>query len=189
MLDVTKCTKPLISSGSHTDREERARTLVTLFVKFLSDHVDLLVQVRQDFLDKPVAETIMGCKTFGEYCRTVLHYSESHIRRLLAGRNPASAIFDGSKNRVPLLPNFLPPLARFESGDVVLDALINEQNHTVRQISEHGDADASLLFKAAALEGKIISHIWSQSEPHEGWPPFVQSIYRSPAAQTFRGEE
>src|SRR5947209_1010675 len=101
-------TEPLILRGSHADREARARTLVILFVKFLSDHVDLLVQVRQDFLDKPNAEAIMGCKTFGEYCKNVLHYSESHIRRLIAGKNPATAIFNGSKNRTtPLITEII----------------------------------------------------------------------------------
>ena len=86
--------EPLKMSGSTSaDREARAQTLVTLFVKFLGDHVDLLVQVRQDFLDKPKAETILGCQSFGEYCKNVLHYSESHIRRLIADRNPATEIY------------------------------------------------------------------------------------------------
>src|SRR6059036_800355 len=59
--------QPLKMSG-HADREARAKELVTLFVKFLGDHVDLIVQVRRDFLVKPKTETIMGCHTFGEYC-------------------------------------------------------------------------------------------------------------------------
>jgi len=161
-----------------------------LFVKFISDHVDLLVQVRQDFILKPAIEEITGCKTFGEYCKNVLHYSESHIRRLIAGRNPATAIFDGSKNRItPLITETVVPLSllqRFESGDVVLDALINEQNYIVRQISENGDADNELGNKAATLEGKIVNHIWSQHAPHDGWPPLVQVIYQSPSAERFR---
>ena len=178
--------EPLILSGSHAEREARARTLVTLFIKFLGDHVDLIVQVRQDFLDKPKTETIMGCSTFGEYCRSVLHYSESHIRRLIAGRNPATKIFDGSKNRIPLLTENIVPRTRFQSGDVVLDALINEQNYIVRQIAEKGDSDAQLSYKAATLEGRIIRHIWSQPAPHDGWPLLVQMIYRSPSAERFR---
>ena len=90
--------QPIILSG-HEQREERARALVTLFVKFLNDHVDLLVQVRTDFLEKDKSQTIMECATFGEYCRNILHYSESHVRRLIAGRNPATALHDGSKQR------------------------------------------------------------------------------------------
>ena len=46
--------RPLKMSGSPADREERAQTLVTLFVKFIDEHIDLLVQVRQDFFDKPI---------------------------------------------------------------------------------------------------------------------------------------
>jgi hypothetical protein len=84
--------QPLEISGSSADRETRAQTLATLFVKFVSDHVDLLVQVRQDFLNKPKSETIMGCHSWGEYCRNVLHYSESHIRSLIADKNPATLV-------------------------------------------------------------------------------------------------
>jgi len=179
--------EPLILSGSHADREARARTLVTLFVKFLGDHVDLIVRVRQDFLDKPTSENIMGCSTWGEYCRNVLGYSEQHIRRLIAGRNPATKIFDGSKGRTPLITeNVIAPPAREECGDAVLDALVNEQNYLIYQIAVNGDKDGQLLLKAASLEGKAIRHIWSQQEPHDGWPSLVQAIYRSSEAKKFR---
>jgi len=131
----------------------------------------------------------MGCSTWREYCQNVLGYSESHIRRLIAGRNPATVIFDGSKSRTPLIAEDAVPLSlltRFESGDAVLDAFINEQNYILRQIIEKGDSDAHFLYKASTLEGKIIRHIWSQPEPHDGWPLLVQIIYRSPAAKKFR---
>lgn len=186
-MSVAIVRQPLILSGSsHADREARAKTLVTLFVKFLSDHIDLLVQVRQDFLDKPKTETIIGCLTFGEYCKNVLHYSESHIRRLIAGRNPATRIFDGSKYRVSALPSISEvaagrPQQRFESGDVILDALINEQNYLGLQLEQQVDNDKdsfSTMLKLATLEGKIINHICSQPEPRSDWPVLVQTIYK-----------
>jgi hypothetical protein len=158
--------QPLIMSG-HADREARAKELVTLFVKFLGDHVDLIVRVRRDFLDKPKTQTIMGCHTFGEYCRNVLHYSEQHIRRLIAGRNPATAIYDGSKNRTTALidngaddgeDSWVQRLHR-EGGfvrrceDPVLRALVLEQ---ARLLDE--DAVGNLP-EAAYLDAQIVGHI------------------------------
>jgi hypothetical protein len=92
--------EPRILSGStHADREARAQRLADNFVKFISEAVPLLIQVRQDFLDKDRDRVIHNCRTFTEYCTSVLRYSESHIRRLIAGHNPATKKFDGSKNR------------------------------------------------------------------------------------------
>lgn len=99
--------EPLKMSGSHKEREERAQDLAKAFVgtciRFISDHTDEIIQVRQDFFDKLKSETIMGCRDFSEYCSDILHYSTSHIRRLIAGRNPATLTHDGSKNRKPKL--------------------------------------------------------------------------------------
>lgn len=93
--------EPRKMSGSELQtREQRAKALAGAFVKFIGEYTELLAQVRQDFLDKKKHESIMGCKTWTEYCVGVLHYSESHIAKLLAGRNPAAAKHDGSKNRV-----------------------------------------------------------------------------------------
>jgi hypothetical protein len=94
-MDIIK-SEPLILRGSTpADREARAQHLANLFV---GEMVPLLIQVRQDFLDKPKGELIYECRTFTEYCTRVLRYSESHIRRLIAGHNPATK-FDASKNR------------------------------------------------------------------------------------------
>jgi len=166
----TRTAGPLILSGSHADREARARTLVTLFVKFLSDHVDLIVQVRQDFLAKSKTETIMGCHTFGEYCRNILHYSESHIRRLIAGRNPATAIFDGSKNRTPALledsrtnvqrlhdSGFVERCKKYDCtllGLVLAQAIALDEMEKAASPSEQWN----FLEQAAILEGQIEHH-------------------------------
>jgi hypothetical protein len=88
--------EPLKISGSHASREERGQKLANLFI---GEMVPLLVQVRQDFLDKGRDETICGVNTFTEYCTSILRYSESHIRRLIKGQNPASEKHDGSANR------------------------------------------------------------------------------------------
>ncbi len=90
--------EPLKISGSHAEREERAQRLANLFI---GEMVPLLVQVRQDFFDKEPSETICGVTTFTEYCTGVLRYSESHVRRLIKGRNPASQKHDGSAHRKP----------------------------------------------------------------------------------------
>ena len=159
MDDIIKVAgQPLEISGSHQDREARAQTLAGLFVKFVSDHVDLLVQVRQDFLGKPAAEKIMGCSTWGEYCREVLHYSESHIRNLIAGRNPATKIFDGSKNR--LLPDSQEELVRR-----------HREEQQWKPISVRlGDIDSNpykQFIRGGVLSRKRIAQIrWSLKEHH-----------------------
>lgn len=90
---------PLKISGSlHQEREDRAQALARMFI---GEMIPLLVQVRQDFLDKDRDETICGVKTFTEYCRGTLRYSASHIRNLIAGQNPATSKHDGSANRKP----------------------------------------------------------------------------------------
>src|SRR5208283_675936 len=92
-------------------------SLAVAFTKFISEHTDLLVQVRQDFLDKQKHEQIMGCKTWTEYCVGVLHYSESHINSLIRGRNPAAAKHDGSKNRTyPPKPTAVTAVAPLPAG-------------------------------------------------------------------------
>ena len=108
-LAITK-PEPLISIGSvRQAREQRATTLADHFVKFISEHIDLLVQVRQDFIDKDKNEAIMGRKTWTEYCASVLHYSESHIRNLIAGRVTDAAKHNGTQNRKPRVLVLPPP--------------------------------------------------------------------------------
>jgi len=65
----------------------------------MTGHKALLAQVRQDFFDKTANEKILGCRTWKEYCKNVLHYSDSHMRNLIAGQNPATAKHDGTANR------------------------------------------------------------------------------------------
>ena len=91
--------------GSHKDREERSQRLASLFIR---EMVPLLVQVRQDFLDKRPDETICGVRTFTDYCTNILQYSEGYIRQLIRGQNPASSKHDGSANRKPKADNNKP---------------------------------------------------------------------------------
>jgi len=99
--------EPIKMSGPR-DREMRARDLAAAFndacVKFIDAYKPDIVQVRKDFLEKGKNETICGVKTFSEYCERVLRYSYSHIRRLIAGQNPATSKHDGSKNRIVNAP-------------------------------------------------------------------------------------
>jgi hypothetical protein len=129
--------EPLVISGSSKKaREERARSLAGSFVKFINDHLDLLVQVRKDFLSKDAHETIMGCKTWTEYCVGVLYYSESRIRSLIAGKIPELAKFNGTANRKPiaLVPAPIPPkdLAGLEENNPTLATKIRDGAVTVR---------------------------------------------------------
>lgn len=177
LVPTTNEVQPRILRGSHAEREARAEKLVTLFVKFISDNIDLLVQVREDFFAKPATETIMGCSTFTQYCRTVLHYSESYIRRLIAGRNPATAIHDGSKNRKVLdedsdddisVVEWLNRPGGFVSrcDDPVLRALVLEQARLVDlvHVAETDEEMYEHCLGAATLEGKILNHIWDEAE-------------------------
>jgi hypothetical protein len=92
--------------SSPSEREERAQRLATLFI---GEMVPLLVQVRQDFYDKKTDELIFGCRTWEDYCQSVLQYSKRHINRLIQGQNPATK-FDGSQNRKPHSPPTLESL-------------------------------------------------------------------------------
>jgi hypothetical protein len=156
-------TQPLISSGSRADREARAKTLATLFVKFLGDHVDLLVQVRQDFLGKPKGETIMDCHTWGQYCANVLHYSESHIRSLIAERNPATLIHGAPvPSNCPLCGKEFP--SKGQRGRHIRD--------------EHPDQADEVLGKQQAPqggEGKVDPvYIDGHTEPFPDAPPSLR---------------
>lgn len=165
--------EPLKISGSTSaDREARAQQLANLFV---GEMIPLLVKVRQDFLDKPKDELIYNCRTFTEYCIQVLRYSESHIRRLIAGHNPATKKFDGSKNRKPELANedSRTNVERLhDSGfvekcmkhDPVLLGLVLAQAVCLDSL----DDDLEAINRAALLEGKIVNHIWNEAANRRG---------------------
>jgi hypothetical protein len=72
------------------ERDARAQELANRFIKFVTDLVPLLVQVRKDFLEKHRDEVIYNCKTWGQYCETVLNYSQQHINRLIRDGSPAA---------------------------------------------------------------------------------------------------
>ncbi len=157
--------EPLILRGStHADREARAEHLANLFV---GEMVPLIVQVRQDFFDKDKDELIYDCRTFTEYCTRVLHRSESHIRRLIAGRNPATKKFDGSRNRKPERAEDTMTAVRhlqasefFEKCrkyDPVLLGLV------IAQAMCLDDPDINVRMKAAELEGEIVHHICEEA--------------------------
>jgi len=124
--------EPLKMSGSK-EREERAKRLAGLFVKFISEHTDLLVQVRGDFLAKQKHEKIMGCSTFTEYCVGVLHYSENHIAKIIKGRNPASEKHNGSANRKLAATAFIPPPAELLETNPALYERINNGTVVLRE--------------------------------------------------------
>jgi hypothetical protein len=184
LVPTTNQVQPLILRGSHAGREARAEKLVKLFVKFISDNLDLLVQVREDFLTKPRNELIMGCSTFTQYCENVLHYSEGHIRRLIAGRNPATAIHDGSKNRKVLDedsddgPATCVDLLNRPKGfvsrcdDPILRALALEQARLMdlAYVAETREEKNEHYLGAATLEGQIVYHICYEGREDDDWP-------------------
>jgi hypothetical protein len=155
--------EPLILRGSTpADREARAQHLANLFV---GEMIPLLVQVRHDFLNKDRDELIYNCRTFTEYCKRVLRYSESHIRRLIAGHNPATKRFDGSGNRKPEPVEDLRTnverlhdcgfVERCRKYDAVLLGLVMAQAICL---------DERDFLSAATLEGKVVNHIWNEAE-------------------------
>jgi hypothetical protein len=158
--------EPLILRGSTpADREARAQHLADLFV---GEMVPLLIRVRQDFFDKHKDEMIYNCLTFTQYCTRVLRYSESHIRRLIAGHNPATKRFDGSKNRAPEPIEDLRTnverlhdcgfVEKCRTYDPVLLGLV------VAQAMCLDDPDIEVRMKAAELEGAVVHHICSRHE-------------------------
>jgi hypothetical protein len=168
-------TQPLILRGSvHEDREARAQHLANLFV---GEMVPLLVQVRQDFLDKGRDELIYNCRTFTEYCNRVLRYSESHIRRLIAGHNPAKK-FDGSRNRKPEVMEDVRTnvqrlhddgfVERCKTYDPVLLGLVMAQALCL------DDPDINVRMEAATLEGAIVRHVCSDAHAAKIGLPEIQ---------------
>jgi len=154
-------TQPLVLRGSvQAEREARAQQLANLFV---GEMVPLLVRVRQDFFDKDTEELIFNCRTFTEYCTRVLRYSESHIRRLIAGHNPATRKFDGSRNRKPQVVADTRTnvqrlhddghAAKLKAHDPVLFGLVLA--HAVYL----DDPDTTVQLRAAFLEGAIVRHM------------------------------
>jgi hypothetical protein len=162
LMTITR-QEPLILRGSTpADREARAQHLANLFV---GEMVPLLVRVRQDFFDKEKDELIYNCRTFTDYCTRVLRYSESHIRRLIAGHNPATPKFDGSANRkLEAVEDTRTNVERLHDCgfvekcrkyDPVLLGLVMAQAIYL----DEGDFGS-----AAWLEGKVVNHICEEAQ-------------------------
>jgi hypothetical protein len=96
---------PRLKNSPHADREHRASALVAAWAgtvkEFVVAHQAEIVQVREDFLNKAKSKTICGCKSWEEYVTQKLNCSPQHMRSLLVGSNPATAIYDGTANRKP----------------------------------------------------------------------------------------
>jgi hypothetical protein len=160
--------EPRILRGSvSADREARAQQLANLFI---GEVIPLLVQVRQDFLDKDPHELICGCRTFTEYCIGILRYSESHIRRLIAGHNPAKK-FDGSKNRKPeLAEDTRTSVERLHDSGFVEKCMEHDPvllGLVLAQAMCLDSPDPKALFRAARLEGEIVGHICNEADKRE----------------------
>src|SRR5208283_5064514 len=50
----------------------------------------LYVELRKRFFELHDGGTIMGCRTWTEFCQNHLKYSDRHVRRLIEGENPAT---------------------------------------------------------------------------------------------------
>ncbi len=165
-------------------RDVRAAELATMFHGTL---LPLLVQVRQDFLDKDAGELINGCSTWGEYCSNVLHYSESHVRRLIAGNNPATAKHDGStKRKSPATEPTGEAAASAEPTESEPEALRQQQREICKPISDRRDlfegwklitggvTDSNTLLYDLTLEGltpKAIAQVVALLGQKDARPP------------------
>jgi len=58
--------------------------------KRLKELRPLFIELRKRFFNLPNGSSIMGCKTWTEFCEKHLKYSDRHVRRLIEGDNPAT---------------------------------------------------------------------------------------------------
>ena len=102
----THKTEPEISSGSTkvtssapstAQREKLAETVKKLIeeafspcLKKLTELRPMITELRQHFMKLKSGETIAGCRTWTEYCETVLRRSDRRVRQIMGGANPAS---------------------------------------------------------------------------------------------------
>jgi len=61
------------------------------------------VELRNRFFNLSKGGSIMGCKTWTEFCEKHLKYSDRHVRRLIEGDNPATEKH-GTKQKPVALP-------------------------------------------------------------------------------------
>jgi hypothetical protein len=113
----------------------------------LAEHRQDIAQLWEEFETLAPDETIKGCRTKTEFAERYLHRNIRTIQYMLQGGNP----------RNKKQGEIISPVLTSDSGDAVLDALINEQNRVISQMT--GDGGEDLLHKAASLEGEIVGHI------------------------------
>jgi hypothetical protein len=71
-------------------REERAEFIADRFGANWQQLAPHIRQLRSDFRALKPGETIMNCKTWTEFCKTVLKRSTRAVRYIMAGGNPRS---------------------------------------------------------------------------------------------------
>lgn len=71
--------------------------------KRLKELRPLYIEIRKRFFKLRKGGSIMGCKTWTEYCEKHLKYSDRHVRRLIEGGNPATEKH-GTKQKPAALP-------------------------------------------------------------------------------------
>jgi len=70
--------------------EERAEFVATSFEASGQQIAPYVRQLRADFKALKPSETIMGCKTWTDFCKTVLRRTTRAVRYTMAGGNPRS---------------------------------------------------------------------------------------------------
>lgn len=83
--------------------DQRAARLRDVFKENDAKSFALLIPVRKDFAHKKRGELILGCSTWAGHCKTVLGYSPSHIRAMLA-----KAGWTGAQKYTPKNPGGAP---------------------------------------------------------------------------------
>ncbi len=73
-----------------TTPEERAEFVAASFAASGQQIAPYVRQLRSDFKALKLRETIMGCRTWTEFCKTVLRRTTRAVRYTMAGGNPRS---------------------------------------------------------------------------------------------------
>jgi len=77
----------------------------------------LHVELRRRFFVLRPGKSILGCKTWTQFCEKRLHYTDRHVRRLIAGDNPATEKHSAKTPPLPTPTLGLPDAPPAESLD------------------------------------------------------------------------
>jgi hypothetical protein len=133
---------------------DRVTAVITAAFTKLAEHRAEIQELWDEFEKLQPGETIKGCRTKTEFCRTHIGRSLRAVQYMLAG---------GNHNRGETVSrtdsdDFQWDTEHEEIQDLVLRALVNEQARVLNQMSTEGPTHET-VGDAARLEAEIVDHI------------------------------